>query len=81
MSYRNTVIPSNAGGSFIIPAKDQNLVSGVTPEITNVIEVGIPGRQGPSGTSGTSGITFPYTGSAIITGSATITGSFNHTGS
>lgn len=62
MSYRNTVIPSNAGGSFIIPAKDQNLVSGVTPEITNVIEIGIPGPQGPAGK-------VQQTGSLLLTAS------------
>ena len=54
MSYPNTVIPSD-GSNFIIPATDQNLVAGVTPEITHVIEVGIPGPQGPAGPQGPSG--------------------------
>lgn len=76
MSYPNTVIPSD-GSNFIIPARDQNLVSGVTPEITKIIEVGIPGRPGPRGPKGDDGVAsgFPYTGSAIISGSLIVTGS------
>lgn len=74
--YNNTVIPSN-GSDVIVPARDQNVVTGVTPEITKIIEIGIPGPPGPAGPPGADGTGsgFPYTGSAIVTGSFILTGS------